>query len=485
MKRFISFILPLCLVIGAASCKKEGKEESNVLRYEMEDIVIPMTFDTFTNKDDVIIDSPKDTSRMSVRKSYLNDVLQKEIIDSLTYLAVWLAPDQYPFYRLVTGSETDESDEYIHLKVSRADVSNCLGEGEYKLCTSVFVNPAETPRYSSTGKINPDFYYEEATGEYHPVAMFVDVPDPDLESIGELPLPLKFGDGSAILVEDMVRTKGGIDPSINMKLEVKDKFIPDTSIVKIGLERFIMDTGVQLHLAIDVGVRIASKEVWIFTVYYPVPTLDEFKVVADAHFDADMKLIAKAKIEGDLPDKFKDFPLFTFANLNMVFFVGPVPVVIDCCPQLIIGCDMYGSAGAGFYAEGKVESALEAGGYYENGWNKVWKHECNTEFDCGLEVAGDVEASIGLFVKIPVKIDKLVGPYVQVGPRVEGEAHGRGALSLVDGEAKGEFEAKAAVSVGGEFGAEIKFMSWNIAKWTVRFDAWKYEFLDFKYPSDN
>lgn len=484
MKRLIGCVLPLCMILLAASCDKD-KKEKNSITYEMEDIVIPMTFDTFTSKDDVVIEN-EDTSLMCVRKSYLDDVLQKEVIDGFTYLAVWLAQNQYPFYRKVERSWTESSDDgdLVHMETSRADVSKCLSEGEYKLCTSIFVNERKKPRLNdSDGPINPQFYFDESTHEYHPVAMFVDIPDENI--YGGMTYPLEFGDGASIMIEDMMATKGSVDPSITMKIEAKDKYIADTSSIKIGLEKFIVDAGVQLHIAIDVGVKWASKKVWLVRIYYPVPSLDEFKAVADAHFDADMKLVAKAKVGGELPEKFQEFPICTFANVNVVFFVGPVPVIIDCAPQLILGCNLEGAAGAGIYAEGKVESSLEAGGYYENGWHKVWNTKCDTQFSFGAEITGDLEAYVGLFVKVPVKIDKLVGPYVKVGPRLEGEVHGRGYFDLVGQDMKGEFEAKAGVSVGGEFGAEIKFMSWNIAKWTTRFDAWRYDFLDYKYPPED
>lgn len=120
MKASAKFLLLASFVLFAAamsSCNKSASTEDPTPPEEhytsMNDIVIGMTFDTFLSPDDVVIEND-DTTSMIVSKPYLES-LGKEIVEQITYIALWLAPTDYPFYRQVMKCEDADAD---HLRLT-------------------------------------------------------------------------------------------------------------------------------------------------------------------------------------------------------------------------------------------------------------------------------------------------------------------------------------------------------------------------------
>lgn len=241
IKKLMAAALAICAIILAPSCGKDDPEQPEK-EYTMEDIVLPMTFDRFLDKNDVVIENT-DTSSILVSKVFLDEVVKKEIVPDLSYLAVWLKPNQCPFYRLVTGFE-DLGDGRLRLEVEPADVSCCIPDGEYTFNTDIYRNEAETPRINGAGSpINSDYYFDPLNREYHPVAIFMD-------SAGQTPLDendkyeINFESLPGPLLEDyfsQLEEAGNpdnwtINPSLTISFATKDKYFgKEESSAKTGL----------------------------------------------------------------------------------------------------------------------------------------------------------------------------------------------------------------------------------------------------------
>lgn len=484
MKTVVKLVLLAAMISLAAtmsSCKKDDDTGSSEEHYtSMNDIVIGMTFDTFLTPDDVAIEND-DTTSILVSKPYLES-LGQEIIEQITYIAVWLAPTDYPFYRQVMKSE-DADEGHLRLTVTRADVSCCLPEGRYNLSTEIYNNGAEDPRIPRMGgavrQINSDFYYDPYEDEYHPVAVFPDkrscagVGDGDIYEVNYFNLP-------SPMVEDIVQQNWSINPSLNIKFDTKNKFFggdegDDDSNFKVGLEYAKLEASAGVRLTLDVGVRMEEKDLWIVTIYYPCPYLEEFAAAFNAEFKAEYQLIAEfyAYKSDD-----KDYPIFKCSAINSVFMIGPIPVLIDCEPEFIFRYEYDVMGGIGIANTGKIEVGCEKGRRYYNGkWSNIDNSKpLTSEFKTGFDLNGRFEGNLGLYLKIPLKIDKLVGPYLMVGSRIEAEANGQVMLEIPRKEGdplSKDFHLSVDWWAGAQVGAEIKFMDWKIGTPAVEFQLFK------------
>lgn len=468
--------LMICAIVLIPSCRKDEPEQPEK-EYTMEDIVLPMTFDKFLDMDDVVIEN-NDTSSLLVSKAFLDEVVKKEIVPDLSYLAVWLKPNQHPFYRLVTGFE-DLGDGRLRLAVEPADVSCCLPEGEYSLNTDLYRNKAETPRvYGADGPINSDFYFDPFNREYHPVAVFFD-------STGQTPLDenekyeLNFESLPSPLLEDyfnQLEEAGDpdnwtINPSLTVSFTTKDKYFgKEESSAKIGLESAVLKATAGFRLTLDVGVHVKRKMVGFIPIYYPVPYLDEFAASGNYGFNANYNAIAEmrgAKKFGD------DYVLFKVKAINSVFMLGPVPLLVSADPEFIFRCKGEVSGGIGVRSVGKMEISREQGISYKGGkWRPIEnKKPFTRDVQTGFNLNGQLSGQLGVFLKIPVKLDKLAGPYLSVGGQVEAKAEGNVMFEV---PRKSEYPAvdfKAVIDMwaGAEFGAEIEFMKWKLTSPKIQF----------------
>lgn len=488
-RAFIAAAL-LPLAVAFSSCNKE-KEEKGDKQYTMQDIVMSMTFDTFLKEDDVVIEN-EDTTSLLVSKEYMETVVKKEIVNEITYLAIWLKPGEYPFYRQVQDSQ-DAGDGRIRLLVIPADVSCCLPEGSYHLNTDVYRNEDEKPRLGGAGPngtINSDYYYNPYYDEYHPVAIFSDHTGMTSVGAGES-AEVNFANQSSPMVEDWETTKWTINPSLNIQWETKDKYFgggsdeDDEEPFKIGLAYANLEASAGVRLTLDVGVKWNSKKVWFVTIWYPTPCLDEFAAAFNASFEAEYKAVVELNLTHE--DE-HDYTLFKCSAINAVFMIGPVPVLIDCEPEFIFRYEYSIGGGVGFANEGKISVGVEKGRQYKDGrWNNIENSKpFEAEFRNGIDIHGEFEGQLGLYLKIPLKIDKLVGPYLLVGTRLEAEAKGEYMVEVpysVKPDTHADFEASLDWWAGAEVGAEIKFMNWKIGSAAVEFQLFKKNL--FMWPEED
>lgn len=480
LNRHLAAALMICAAVLTSSCRKDDPEQPEKM-YTLEELVLPLTWDKFRYNDDVIIEKP-DTSSMIVSESFIDDVVKKEIVPGLSYLAVWLKSNQHPFYRLVTGCE-DLGDGRLRLSVERADVSCCLPPGEYTLNTDLYRNAAEEPRIGGAGgPINGDYYFDPINREYHPVAIFTD---------GEAGTPLDENDICEInfellkspLVEDYFKQldedNWSINPTLTISLTTKDKYFgKEESAAKIGIQNATLKSEAGFKITLDVGTHWKKKKLGFIPVYYPVTYLNEFAVSSSYSFSADYAAIAEIRGTKKFGD---DYVLFKCKAINSVFWLGPVPLLVSSDPEFIFRCKGDLTGGVGARSTGKMEINEEHGIRYKDGkWrpidnSKPFKPELHTGFDLNGKLSG----SLGLLLKIPLKFDKLAGPYLSVGGQVDAGAEGTVMFEIPK---KSEwptvdFKAKIDFWAGAELGAEIQFMKWKLASSKVVFKLFNVNLL--------
>lgn len=471
--KYLSVVALSSLAAVAVSCKGEDQPESEK-KYEMEDIVIPMTFDTFISSSDVVIDS-KDTTSLLVSTAYLDNVVKKEIVDEVTYLAIWLGPNQFPFYRQVLKSEKIASDR-VRLSVAPADISCCLAEGQYNISTEVFCNPKEQPRQNGkTGSINSLYYYNSAEDEYHPVAII-----PSANSGANVGENGKYDSNydhlNSTMIEDWPSQNWTFDNTLKLSFEAKDKYFGDDDTeVKIGFASIKAAASVGVRFTLDVGVEWKKTTVAFVPIWYPSTSLEKFETIFMGGFDAEYQAVAQ--IQGSVEKK-NEISLVTLAPVNLVFMIGPVPVLIDMSPEIVFGYKFELSGAFGLTQIGSMSVGCENGVSYSNGqWTPISNSKpFDPDFKFGLDVEGSVEGTLGLYLKIPVKIDKIAGPYISVGPEFKAKAEGMALFEIPPSDEDSyspEFSTSVDVAVNAQVGAELKLLNWKIGTPKLEFTLFK------------
>lgn len=475
LEKILAAALMICAVVLISSCKKDDPEQPEK-EYTMEDIIVPLTWDRFLKADDVIIEK-NDTSSLLISTQFLNEVVKKEIVPGLSYLAIWLKPDQYPFYRLVVGIG-DEGDRQ-RLTVEPADVSCCIPDGEHSFNTDLYRNVMEEPRIvGSGGPINSDYYFDPVNRDYHPVAVFFD-------STGQMPLDendeveINFKSLPSPLVEDYFSQFDSyvdpdnwtINPSLTISFTTKDKYFgKEDSSAKNGLKRAAVKATAGFKLTVDVGVQMKKKKIGFVPIYYPDPYVKEFAVSGNYGFSADYEAISQMRGEKKFGD---DYPLFKTSGINTVFMLGPIPLLISADPEFIFRCKGSVTGGIGVSNIGKMEANREQGIQYKGGkWKPIDnKKPFKAEMKTGFNVNGTLSGQLGIFLKVPLKIDKLAGPYLAVGGQIEAKADGSVFFEIPRKSEWPTVDFKATIDMwaGAEFGAEIKFMKWKLTSPKVEF----------------
>lgn len=468
----------------ASSCRKDNPEEPEK-EYTMEDIVLPMTWDKFLTNEDVVIENA-DTSSLIVSKAFMDEVVKKEIIPDLTYLAIWLKSNQCPFYRLVTGCE-DTGNGRLRLAVEPADVSCCIPEGEYSLNTDIYRNEQETPRIGGAdGPINGDYYYDPINREYHPVAIFFDeggqtpLSDNDAYEINfeSLPGPM-LEDYFKQLDESGNPENWIIDPSLTINFVTKDKYFgKEESNAKIGFQKAELYATAGFKIILDIGTHWKKKKIGFFPIVYPEPFIREFTASGNYGFKSDYTAIAELRGKKKFGD---DYVMFKCKAINSVFWLGPVPLLVSSDPEFIFRCKGDVSGGVGVRSVGKMEISQEQGIQYKGGkWNPIHnKKPFKPEIHTGFDLNGTLSGSLGLLLKVPLKFDKLAGPYLAVGGQVDAKAEGVVMFEVPKTSEFPSVDFKATIDfwAGAELGAEIQFRKWKLASPTIQFKIFNVNFL--------
>lgn len=472
---FSIMVLPLLLVSCDKADISQGEDGERTDTLKMSQLVIPLTFDKFLDKSDVVI-CDKDTSAILVRNAYLQKTNNNDIIDSLTFIAAWLAEKEHPFYRRILRTEIVDGGDLTKMYLGPADVSECLPAGTYDLSTELYYNKKERPR-TNDGSFNELYYIDNETNVYHPISVWTR--GGDGENAGDY-LPCNYDSlGDYSLVEDMVADNFSFNPKLTTKLIRRKLYLnSDTTHQKIGFERIEVAIEAGLNFKLDIGTE--HKQVKLFGIipYYTMleyPYMKEFESSLSVDLKTDFKAVLQMTFAKEKAD---DVHLGSLKAVDYIFMIGPVPVLISCNPEIVFGYNYRVGASAGLVATGKIDTGIKAGARYKGSWEPVWDSHFDKDLTFGFQLDGELYNLMGIFLKVPVYIDHLAGPYIKAGPCFETKINGQ--ASIGDEEHNG-ITGSSDFLLRGEFGAEIKFLKWSLADWKTYFDFLKVNLV--KYPS--
>ena len=216
-----------------------------------------------------------------------------------------------------------------------------------------------------------------------------------------------------------------------------------------------------------------------------LPDLKRFEASVDGrfNFEPEVRIGFDGKLE--LPEDKQKLKLVEFDGITIVFTIGYVPFSVDFNPSVFLKFDgeLEGKATMGVKYE--LDSWFKGGILYEGSGNpkgisesKVTKSKVSfitptAEFNA--------KTGVGLMFGCDIIIDKLAGPEIAIGPKLQAQA---GLTIAPFEEKKVDFNASVDFGLVGEVGAKIKIWKWELAEWHTDLDFglnWNL----FKYPKDN
>ena len=188
-----------------------------------------------------------------------------------------------------------------------------------------------------------------------------------------------------------------------------------------------------------------------------------------------------------LPKDLQKINLAKFKGYSFTFWVGPVPVIIQCNPSMYLKftAEVEGNARIGFKYD--YDNEFCAGACYEDG--KDWKNlsyfkENKNEFTfVRPELNFQAKAGIGFFLGVDVMIYGVAGPTLAVGPSLESKASMTISPWAKEESQKFVLSASVDLKVQAEVGAKLEVLGYELAEWKTAFDLagpWNI----WKYPSD-
>jgi hypothetical protein len=447
-----------------------------------------LTYQDFENANDVIILNA-DTTEISVSKGLADKLGIKSFVNHP--LGIWHQIEQLPYARKAT-TEKLVGDRYI-LTVEPATLAELIGDKEVRLNTDLYVNNnVKEGAVTRAGGVNmPDYAakYVDDDQVIHPAVIHMTDPlgyDTGYHNPDEQPLKnLKaIGSYNYITPEKMAATRASAHRRIlgyNGVVKVNKKFACGSE----SEDTVNFDLKVPIDFELNYFITLNGGVKW--KVCVPVPYVKKFEAGLDGKFAFAPEMTIGFKKEWKLDrDKWK-YTLVNFDGYTFTFWVGCVPVVIKCRPQLYARLDgkVNGQAVIGFKYD--YENNFKSGVRYENGdgWSIIKEfNEVKNDFTfIRPQVRVHAEAGIGLYLGMDVMIYDVAGPTVSVGPRLGAEADLKVSPLEKEWNEKTCFTANVALSVNAEAGAKLKVLGYDLGEWIVTFKL-AGPWILWKYPSD-
>ena len=447
-----------------------------------------LTYQVFITPDDVVILNA-DTTKISVSKVLADKLGIKSFVNHP--LGIWHQIDQLPYARKATAEEL-VGDRYI-LTVERATVAELIGEKQVMLNTGLYVNDnVQQGVTTRAGGVDmPDYAakYMDESQVIHPAVIHLTDPlgyngyhDPD-EKPAVTRSASNNGSYNYFTPEQRITRASAHKRilSFNQEINVHKKF----ACGKESKDSVDFDLKVPMDFELNYFITLNGGVKW--KVCVPVPYVKKFEAGLDGKFAFSPEMTLGFTKEWELDeDKFKR-TLVTFPSYSFTFWVGCVPVVIDCQPNLYAKIDgkVTGQACMGFKYE--YENNFKGGIRYEsgNGWSTIKEfNEVKNDFTLiRPQVKVKAEAGIGIFFGMDVIIEGVAGPTVSVGPKLGVEAELTMSPFEKDWNEKLNFTASVGLSVNAEAGAKLKILGYEIAEYKTTFKLAGPWILK-KYPSD-
>ena len=216
-----------------------------------------------------------------------------------------------------------------------------------------------------------------------------------------------------------------------------------------------------------------------------LPNLKRFEASVDGRFkfEPEVRIGFDGKLE--LPEDKQKLKLVEFDGITIVFTIGYVPFSVDFNPSVFLKFDAELEGKATMGVKYELDSWFKGGILYEGHGDPkdISDSEVTKSKVSFLTPTAEFTAKtgVGLMFGCDIIIDKLAGPEIAVGPKLQAQA----GLTIAPFEKKKvDFNASVDFGLVGEVGAKIKVWKWELAEWHTDLD-FGLNWNIFKYPKDN
>lgn len=447
-----------------------------------------LTYQDFSSPSDVIILNA-DTTEISVSK----DLADKLGITTFVNhpLGIWHQINQLPYARKATAEKLVD-DRYI-LTVEPATLAELIGEKEVQLNTGLYVNnDIQEGVVTRAGGVDMPAYaakYVDGNQVIHPAVIHLTDPlgygngyhDPD-EKPSMTRGTADDGCYDYIIPEQMTATRASAHHRImSLKQEIK------------AHKKFAMGEGDSLDFNLNVPIDfelnyfITLNGGVSWKACIPVPCVKKFEAGLDGKFAFSPELTVGFNKEFKIDDNKLKYNIVNFEGYSFTFWVGCVPVVIKCQPNLYAKIDGKVTGQAVMGIKYDYENNFKVGVGYKkgDGWSVIDEfNEVKNEVSfIRPQVRVHAEAGVGIYLGMDVMIYGVAGPTLAVGPRLGAEADLKVSPFESNWNEKTDFSANINLSVNAVAGAKLKVLGYELAEYKATFrlaGPW----LLWKYPSD-
>ena len=493
-----------------------------------------LSFYDFETAEDVTILNA-DTTQISVSKALADKLGIASFVGHP--MGIWDLPEHRAYLRRAT-KEKLEGDRYI-LQVIPSSISEVLAgnDKEYKLSTELYVNtdPAST-RTRAIENNTPEFAarYIDEKNVIHPMAVTFRRAQGDQSGLtrsttAEQGIYGTYLPEQLLGLQDDPATRAWWDDALKFVKKVCGSISDVFKDVAMGtaewfkkqtqeLEKWLknntefdinwsenntlinIDSSLEKKIPIQLGED--SKDTINVYVNAPVkfnlnynlvlqaggsvvekPDLKRFEASVDGRFNFEPEV--RIGFDGKLPEDKQKLKLVEFDGITIVFTIGYVPFSVDFNPSMFLKFDAELGGKATMGVKYELDSWFKGGIKYDGygdpkgiSESKVTKSKVSFITPTAEFTA---KAGVGLMFGCDIIIDKLAGPEIAVGPKLEAKA----GLTIAPFE-KDPVDFNASVDFGliGEVGAKIKVWKWELAEWHTDLD-FGLNWNIFKYPKDN
>ena len=447
--------MAMAMVVMSA-CKDD---DSPVLEPKPEDLTpFAMTYIDFITPNDVQILSA-DTTRISVSSAYAKKMGIKFFKDRA--VTIWRTIGTIPFIRIITDAQ--ESNGEIILTTKRGEFCDMFQNIDMSLVTDLYVNRDYVPSRTTRAGSGEEFTdvsgkYRDKDGVYHPAVIIFDEDSPMVRSLQSRTGTTK----NYFTAEELLEQNA----TFNI-LNVQSDFKFDHQYPKPGESK----DGSSIHFRGKVGVEAKLSAYANVSVGFFKLKMFEAGVKGSAGLSAKLSLALQKQIKKDWEQV-----LVPVGGHVAIFWAGLIPLPLVYESAIVQKTKASATASIELLASGQYNLSFEQGCRYENGkgWQSISKETKKTKsfnFD-GMRGSTKVEAKTGVFYEMGMYIGASAGPEFSFGPSISAEGEVAASGNPNEG-LKVEAKAAAYAGLSGEIGAKVKFLSFNLAKWSTTFDVFK------------
>ena len=432
-----------------------------------------MTYQDFITPNDVQL-LTSDTTSISVSKAYAEKMGITDFDDRA--VTIWRTIGTVPFVRIITGSKT-EKDEII-LTTVKGEFCDMFENLDVSLETSLYVNRDYQPAVATRAGTNYEVddvssKYIDATGVYHPAVIIFSEDSPAAKS-----LQTKSGETkNYFTAEELIEDNFDFDvidvhSDFNLDFAYPKDDDDNSKATKAEVE------AAKLHIKGKIGLM--AKLSAYARVNISWFSLKEF----EAGLRGEAEIAAKVGVGVEKSIKHEwDKVLLPLGEVYSVFWIGIIPVPYSVETSIKAAVEAEAAASIALYASYKYHAGFEKGCKYTagKGWESTSKPgESESKFKLdAIKGSATVEAEVGAFYEVAVKLGGSAGPTFAVGPKLTAEAEASAAITNKGFEVNGS--AGVYIGLSGELGTKISILGYQLAKWSIGFDLFKLTLLEGEF----